>query len=122
MTRLKAYLAWFGGLAARAVGVGAAILILAAAVPLLSGGWDRARVGETAINLGFVVTGLGALLGLGRGLGLGTNPQYQAARTAGQASGEERARQDFAMSQPPAPLMLVIVLGGVLAMVAGFLL
>jgi hypothetical protein len=58
---------------------------------------------------------------LGRGL-LGTNPQYQLARTAGVTSGEERARQDFAAGQPPVPFMLTIIAGGVLAMAIGFLL
>jgi hypothetical protein len=80
------------------------------------------RFAESAINLGFVVTGLGGVVGIGRGLGLGTNPQYQTARTAGMATGEERARQDFAAGQPPAPFMLALISGGILAMVIGFLL
>jgi hypothetical protein len=122
MDRVKAYAAWMGQLVVKALLVAALVLAVAAAYQLTRGGWDTAQFAASAINLGFVVAGIGGLLGIGRGLGLGTNPQYQMARTAGATSGEERARQDFAAGQPPVPFMLTIITGGGLAMVIGFLL
>jgi hypothetical protein len=122
MARVNAYAAWAGQLIIKGLLVAALVLAAAAGIQLARGGWDTAQFAESAINLGFVVAGLGALLGVGRGLGLGTNPQYQLARTAGAATGEERARQDFAAGQPPVPVMLTLMTGGILAMVVGLLL
>jgi hypothetical protein len=119
MARAKALAAWIGQLAANGLVVTGLILAVAALFQWARGGWDTARYAESAINLGFVVAGLGALVGIGRGWG---TPQYQAARTAGGTSGEERARQDFAAAQPPVPFMLTMMTGGLLAMAVGFLL
>jgi hypothetical protein len=122
MSRVKAYAAWVGQFAVKGLAVAGLILAAAAVWQLTRGHWDTERFAASAVNLGFVVTGIGALFGVGRGLGLGTNPQYQVARTAGAATGEERARQDFAAGQPPVPFMLVVITGGILAMVIGFVL
>jgi hypothetical protein len=116
---MKAVAGWLGQLVISSVVVAAVILAVAAGLEWLGGGWDTAQFAKNAINLGFVVIGLGAVVGIGRGWG---SPQYQAARTAGMATGEERARQDFAAGQPPVPFMLALIAGGILAMVIGFLL
>lgn len=122
MTSLQGFARSIRRLALRALLVCAGILLVSAAVPLLRGSLTLQSFVNTALSWGFVVAAIGALLGVGRSVGMGTNPQYQFARTAGEATGEERARQDFTTGQPPIPFMLVLIAGGILAMLIGLLL
>jgi hypothetical protein len=114
MATVQGYARFFGRLVLRVLLVSVVILAIASAYCLSTGGWTVLRFVDTASTLGLVTTALGALSGVGSAQ-LGSNATYQVARTAGAASGGDRASQDFHDSEKRIGFTWLMAGGGLMA-------
>lgn len=119
MAALRDYARFIGVLAAKMAVVGAVVLALSAVYCILTGGLTAKRFSDTAMTAGLLTTALGAVA-TGGSARLGTQPTYQAARTAGASSGAGRGRQDFQDSEKRIGFTWLMLGGGVVAMLAAF--
>jgi hypothetical protein len=120
MEVLKQAIQFIGRLAASGAGVAAVILLLAGGTCLWRGGCTLVGWADTVIDLSLLAAAAGALAVMGSAM-LGSNPNYQVARTASATPSAERTQEEVRTSAGRLSCTLLLAAGGIEAAAIGFL-